>query len=102
MPLLVLGWRLFFWRGLANTFLIFAQAAQNWRAGTGLYGPVAPGLDVFRYSPLVAGLLVPLGMLPISLASVLWVLANAAVFLTALFLWLRLVPRSPAPVSYAS
>jgi hypothetical protein len=91
--------RIFLWPGIHNTFLIFAQAAQNWRGGAGLYGPVANGLDVYRYSPLVAGLLVPLALLPVSLASALWVLANAAVFLVALFWWQRAV--SSSRVSFA-
>ncbi|HMF15573.1 MAG TPA: glycosyltransferase family 87 protein [Gemmataceae bacterium] len=82
-----------------NTFLIFAQAGRNWHDGASLYGSVAPPLDVFRYSPLVAGLLVPLSVLPIGLASSIWILINATIFLAALFCWQRAV--SPSRFSFA-
>jgi hypothetical protein len=74
-----------------NTFPIYAAAGRAWLAGTGLYGRFFEGLDVFRYSPLVAGLLVPLAELPSRLANVLWRLLNAGVLLGALWWWGRVV-----------
>lgn len=97
--LLALCVRIFLWPGIHNTFQIFAQAGRNWQAGAGLYGSVSPTLDVYRYSPLVAALLAPLAMLPVGLASALWILANAVVFLVALNWWRRDV--TPSRVSFA-
>jgi hypothetical protein len=51
-----------------------------------LYQPPADGLDQFRYSPLVAGALVPFTMLPLTLGGVVWRLLNAGVYLSA-FCW---------------
>jgi hypothetical protein len=82
-----------------NTFPIYAAAARAWAEGTGLYGRCFEGLDVFRYSPLVAGLLVPLAALPDRLANVLWRLLNAGAFLGALLWWARAV--LPAPLTGA-
>jgi hypothetical protein len=81
--------------------LIFERAAQNWQAGAGLYGSVAKDLDVYRYSPLVAGLLVPLSWLPTGPASIIWVLINAGVFLGTLYWWLHVVSDSRNRVTYA-
>ena len=95
--LMALCIRIFYWPRIHNTFLIFAQAGRNWHNGANLYGSVSPGLDVYRYSPLVAGLLAPLSLLPASLASVFWVLLNAAVFLATLFWWKETVSSSRIP-----
>ncbi|MFO0846296.1 MAG: glycosyltransferase 87 family protein [Gemmataceae bacterium] len=45
--------------------------------------------ESFRYSPLIAGLCVPLGLLPEQAAGVLWRLISAAVLLGGLREWLR-------------
>jgi hypothetical protein len=77
-----------------SLYPVFATAARNWRAGTDLYrqtGPEAAGLDVYRYSPLIAALLTPLSFLPDRLGSVLWRLLNAAVCLGGLAWWSRSV-----------
>jgi Glycosyltransferase family 87 len=73
----------------------YANAAAHWRGGADLYphGPLEPGLEPYRYSPLVAASLVPFGLLPDEAGSVLWRLVNAAVLLAGLAAWLR----SPLP-----
>jgi hypothetical protein len=73
----------------------FANAGASWLAGTNLYprGPLEPGLEPYRYSPLVAAALVPFELLPAGPGSVLWRLVNAAVLLAGLTAWLR----SPLP-----
>src|SRR5262245_46832889 len=84
--------RILIWPQHHNIFPIFAGAGQDWVNGEDLYF-VEPSnrhrLDHFRYSPLVAALLVPFGLLPEQLGSVLWRLVNAGTFLGALVWWLR-------------
>src|SRR4051812_9875003 len=64
-----------------SVYPIFTGAAANWMAGAGLYGATYPDRDVYRYSPLVAGLYVPFALLPDGLGAVLWRLLNAGFFL---------------------
>jgi hypothetical protein len=78
-----------------SIYPILSLAARNWLAGEDLYGQLAPGLDRFRYSPLVAALLVPFSVLPDGLGAALWRLVNAAVYLAAFGWWIRaLLPPS--------
>jgi hypothetical protein len=75
-----------------SVYPIFAGAARNFWAGSDLYR--APG-DPYRYSPLVAALLVPFSLWPDPVGGVLWRLLNASVYLTAIAWWCRVVlPRS--------
>src|SRR5207249_8128952 len=67
---------------------IFAGAGRHWLTGQDLYSP-CPGLAVFRYSPLVAALLTPLGLLPDMLGSALLRLINLCVYLIAFAWWTR-------------
>ena len=87
-------------RGLHNprrnsVYPIFAGAARNFAAGADLYraadGP-------YRYSPLVATLLVPFSLWPDSVGGDFWRLLNASVYLAALA-WFC---RSVLPVSLTS
>jgi hypothetical protein len=78
-----------------NTYPIYTAAARAWVRGEGLYGRFFDGLDVFRYSPLVAALLAPLAALPDRLANVLWRLLNAGALLGALLGWGRAVLPVP-------
>ena len=78
-----------------SIYPILSLAAGNWIAGEDLFRQLAPGLDRFRYSPLVAAFLVPFHLLPDGLAAALWRLVNAAVYLIALGWWIRaLLPSS--------
>jgi hypothetical protein len=82
---------------LRNSVLpIFTTASQRWLIGENLYGPMEQ-YDSFRYSPLVAVLLIPFGSLPIGVAGVIWRLANGFIFLGGLAWWLR--AACPGPVS---
>jgi len=75
----------------SSVYPIYADAARNWLAGLDLYGEGSG----YRYSPLVAILLVPLSLVPDVLGGVLWRLLNAGTFLGALAWW----SRSALPVS---
>ncbi len=68
-----------------NVLAIYRVAAQRWLAGADVYDPIE-GLDMFRYSPLVAVLMVPFHLLPLPLGGVVWRLLNAGIYLGAL-LW---------------
>jgi hypothetical protein len=70
-------------------FPTYADAGRNWLAGRPLYDVPKTGLDTFRYTPAVAALLAPWGMLPDDVGGVLFRLANAAVLLAALRVWCR-------------
>jgi hypothetical protein len=73
---------------------VFAQAGQHWRGGQDLY-PAKDEFVQFRYSPLVAALLVPIGVLPDMLGCFVFRLANLAVYILGLALWLRVgLPRT--------
>jgi hypothetical protein len=67
-----------------NVYPIFAEAARAWMAGADLYRPVA---EPYRYSPLVATLFEPFGLLPDALGGVLWRGLNAGAFVGALAWW---------------
>jgi hypothetical protein len=73
----------------------FAAAGAHWLDGTSLYywAGTEPGLEPYRYSPLVAALLVPFDLLPSAAGSVAWRLLNAGVLLVGMAAWLR----SPLP-----
>jgi hypothetical protein len=67
---------------------IFAEAGRHWLAGEDLY-EAREGLDVFRYSPLVAAFFTPFGALPDILGSALLRLVNLLVFGAGLAWWMR-------------
>jgi hypothetical protein len=71
-----------------SVYEIFSTAARHWWAGADLYQPCG---DVYRYSPLVAALFVPLGLLPDAAGGVLWRWLSAAAYLGALVWWCRAV-----------
>jgi hypothetical protein len=71
-----------------SVYPIFSGAARNWRAGLDLYQSTE---EPYRYSPLVAILLVPFSQLPDTLGGVAWRMLNAGVLLGALGWWCRSV-----------
>src|SRR5579872_3239111 len=76
----------------------YATAGGDWVHGTTLYRTtVEPNLEAFRYSPLIAALLVPLHELPEMLGGALWRLLNAGIFLGGFLAWLR--AAAPAAVT---
>jgi hypothetical protein len=81
----------------SNTvYPIFADAARDFVAGADLYrGRHSP----YRYSPLVAALLIPFSLFPDSLGGLLWRLLNAGIYLAAFAWWCRVVLPSALTAS---
>ena len=76
----------------------FVAAGAHFRHGEPLYGPVPPGQDQYRYSPLAAAVFAPWGAIPTPVGAVLWRWLQAIAFLLALRAWARVtVPRVPWP-----
>jgi hypothetical protein len=67
-------------------YQIYAQAGRDWAGGADLYSS-EPGLAVFRYSPLVAALLTPIGFMPDMLGSAVLRATTLAAFLIAVWRW---------------
>src|ERR1700722_6629132 len=74
-----------------TVFPIYAAAARDWWAGRPLYFQLHP--DEFMYGPLFAIAVSPLAFLRENVGGMLWKVLNAAVFLGALFTWLRSARR---------
>jgi hypothetical protein len=74
-----------------SLYYTWLTAGKDWSSGSPLlYQHVeGDGLDIFRYSPLVAGLLTPLQFLDERTGNVVWRLLNAGVLLGGLAYWLR-------------
>ncbi len=71
---------------------IYARAGRAWLAGDDLY--TDPGTAYFRYSPLFAVGMAPLGLLPEGLGNALWRVFNGLVFAWGLAAFVRrLAPR---------
>jgi hypothetical protein len=68
-----------------DVFATYADAGRRWSSSLPLYTYTRG----FVYSPLVAAFFAPFSWLPISLGSVLWRLMNAAIFVGAIFWWLK-------------
>jgi hypothetical protein len=121
--LVVVGARVLLRPGMQSVGGIFAQAGRDWLAGADVYGLDRPASGVtapttwadlfrpiprlppgwgtvsYRYSPLMAGLFVPLGLLPEGLGELLLRLANAVALIAAACWWLR--RAAPYPLSRA-
>jgi hypothetical protein len=94
--LIVVSVRVFFWPNAHSVYPIFATAGRHWRDAQELYYPYfyQPEIDVYRYSPLVAALFLPLSQLPEGLGNVCWRWLCAGCYLGALGWWSRSVlPR---------
>jgi hypothetical protein len=78
-----------------DVFATYADAGRKWIASQPLYSYTRG----FVYSPLVAAFFAPFAWLPISLGSVLWRALNAALFVGAIFWWLRAEINSRIPKS---
>jgi hypothetical protein len=74
-----------------SLYLTWLTAGQDWASGSPLLyqHTEAGGLDIFRYSPLIAALLTPLQYLDERVGNVVWRLLNAGVFLGGFSYWLR-------------
>jgi len=99
--LLVVVGRVLLRPGKQSVYPTYARAAVCWRLGEPVY--CLTDLDkvscnAFRYSPLAAAVLVPLGLLPERLGEVLWRLLNAGILLGAVAWWTRAgLPRRLPP-----
>jgi hypothetical protein len=71
-----------------SVYPIFSTAGRHWLAGACLYERT---YDLYRYSPLIAALFAPFGLLPDAGGGVLWRCLSAAAFLGALLWWCRAV-----------
>lgn len=78
-----------------DVFGTYADAGRKWTASQPLYSYTRG----FVYSPLVAAFFAPFSWLPISLGSVLWRVLNAALFVGAIFWWLKSEISSRIPES---
>jgi len=79
-------------------YTTWEQAGADWEVGRDLYRDTwNPDQDQFRYSPLVAALLVPFHHLPIRLGGVVWRLLNAGALLGGFAWWLRTAPVTRTP-----
>jgi hypothetical protein len=88
------------WRPRDRTlYTTWAGAGHDWVIARDLYrNSWEWHQDQFRYSPLVAVLLVPFSYLPESAGAVAWRLLNGSVLLGGFAWWLRAaVPRRPTP-----
>jgi len=83
--LLVIWIRIGFFSHSHDVFATYADAGRRWSSSLPLYTYTRG----FVYSPLVAAFFAPFSWLPISLGSVLWRLVNAAIFVGAIFWWLK-------------
>jgi hypothetical protein len=78
-----------------DVFATYADAGRKWISAQPLYSYTRG----FVYSPLVAAFFALFAWLPISLGSVLWRLLNAAIFIGAIFWWLKAEINSRIPRS---
>jgi hypothetical protein len=78
-----------------DVFATYADAGRTWTASQPLYSYTRG----FVYSPLIAAFFAPFSWLPISLGSVLWRLLTAAIFVGAIFWWLKSAINSRIPKS---
>jgi hypothetical protein len=72
----------------SGCYKVFADAGRHWIAAEDVY-EARVGLDVFRYSPLIAAFFAPFGVLPDMLGSALFRLVNVGVFCAGLAWWLQ-------------
>jgi len=87
-----------------TVYPIFKTAGESWLAGQGLYyfSGDPTGKQVYRYSPLVAALLVPFSLIPDPAGAILWRLVNEAALLLAFAWFMRAVlPRPVSPAESA-
>ena len=76
---------------------VFSVTGQRWLAGQVIYYK-----GEYRYSPLVAAMLAPLGALPLRVGSLIWLAINAVLFFWGFLYWARVAlpgerPRWMAP-----
>jgi hypothetical protein len=78
-----------------DVFVTYYDAGRKWIASQPLYSYTRG----FVYSPLIAAFFVLFAWLPLSLGAVLWRLLDAAVFISAIFWWLKAEIHDRIPAS---
>jgi glycosyl transferase family 87 len=78
---------------IGDDFAVFWQAGRSFVAGQPLYHDFPPGARQFKYPPFAALVFVPLGLLPLPVAAVLFSLLNLLLWVTAAYLTQRIVDR---------
>jgi alpha-1,2-mannosyltransferase len=78
-----------------DVFQTYVEAGRKWAAAQPLYSYTRG----FVYSPLVAAFFALFSWLPVSLGSVLWRLLTVAIFVWAIFWWLKAEINRPIPKS---
>jgi hypothetical protein len=78
-----------------DVFQTYVEAGRKWTAAQPLYTYTRG----FVYSPLVAAFFALFAWFPVSLGSVLWRLLTAAIFIWAIFWWLKAEINRPIPKS---
>lgn len=79
---------------VGHDFHVFWQAGRNFNAGDALYHGYLPGAREFKYPPFAALVFQPLGLLPLSIAAVLFSLLNLALWVVAIFLTRDIVAQT--------
>lgn len=79
---------------VGHDFHVFWQAGRNFTAGDALYHGYLPGAREFKYPPFAALVFQPLGLLPLSIAAVLFSLLNLALWVVAIFLTRDIVAQT--------
>lgn len=72
--------------GAHSVFPIYVAAAEHWRLGDPLYTSAG---EPYRYSPLIAALLVPWSLVPDWFGEILWRVIGCHVYLSGLLLFSR-------------
>jgi hypothetical protein len=114
LALVVLGGKALLRPHSNSVYPIFADAGRHWLEGSDLY-EMPPDRDAYRYSPLIAAVFAPFGLLPDGVGGLLWRLIAAGVFLAGIGGWIRavlppgLTPRQkallfllPAPLAFSN
>jgi glycosyl transferase family 87 len=79
---------------VGHDFHVFWQAGRNFATGDALYHGYLPGARVFKYPPFAALVFQPLGVLPLSIAAVLFSLLNLALWVVAILLTRDIVAQT--------
>jgi alpha-1,2-mannosyltransferase len=76
---------------VGDDFAVFWQAGRSFAAGQPLYYDFPPGARQFKYPPFAAMLFVPLGLLSLPVAAILFSLLNLLLWVAAAYLTRRII-----------
>jgi hypothetical protein len=78
---------------VGDDFAVFWQAGKDFATGHALYRDYPPGARPLKYPPFAAFLFVPLGLLPLPVAAILFSLLNLVLWVAAGYLTHQIVDR---------